>query len=445
MITAVNRDITNPDMNYLHTEAYTGGIDFEHNWKERTWYVASNSTFSNVLGSKEAILETQTSSARYFQRPDADHLSVDSNLTSLKGYGTTLRFGKRSKKRIQFQTSLTLRSPGHEFNDLGYMRYSDNIHHGTWVGYHIRNPFSIFRNFYLNMNYWMYWDYSGKLLSTSFNTNFNTQFKNKWYFNASITKDLENISTSMLRGGPSFKSPGSFEINYNVSSDHSKKVSFYTGNYHGWGDKNNENNHWYWFGINLKPMNSLSISIDPEYGMNQRDLQYIETSDFNGNDRYIFASLDQKTLYFTVRLNYTITPELSIQYYGQPFISSGEYSNLKRITDPVADNYEGRFHSFTGNEITYNTVDEQYEIDENLDGTIDYSVSNPDFNFQQFRSNLVVRWEYSPGSTVYLVWSQGRTTSGSNGRFDFGDDMDNLFGVQPHNVFLIKFNYWFSL
>jgi hypothetical protein len=72
MITAVNRDITNPDMNYLHTEAYTGGIDFEHNWKERTWYVASNSTFSNVLGSKEAILETQTSSARYFQRPDAD-------------------------------------------------------------------------------------------------------------------------------------------------------------------------------------------------------------------------------------------------------------------------------------------------------------------------------------------------------------------------------------
>jgi hypothetical protein len=192
-------------------------------------------------------------------------------------------------------------------------------------------------------------------------------------------------------------------------------------------------------------MNSLSISIDPEYGMNQRDLQYIETSDFNGNDRYIFASLDQKTLYFTVRLNYTITPELSIQYYGQPFISSGEYSNLKRITDPVADNYEGRFHSFTGNEITYNTVDEQYEIDENLDGTIDYSVSNPDFNFQQFRSNLVVRWEYSPGSTVYLVWSQGRTTSGSNGRFDFGDDMDNLFGVQPHNVFLIKFNYWFSL
>ncbi len=445
MVTAVNRDITNPDMNYLHREAYAGGIDFEHNWNDRTWYVASNSTFSNVLGNEEAILATQTSSARYYQRPDASHLSVDSSLTSLQGYGTTLRFGNRSKKRIQFQTSITLRSPGHEFNDMGYMRYSDNIHHGTWVGYYIRNPFSIFRNFYLNMNYWMYWDFSGELLSTYFNTNFNTQFKNKWRFNASLTQALENISTTMLRGGPSFKNPEMFELNYNISSDYSKKVSFYTGNYHGWGNNSSEKNHWYWFGIEIKPMNSLSLSIDPEFGSNYSQLQYIETADMNGENRYIFGSLDQKTFHFTFRINYTITPDLSIQYYGQPFISSGKYSDLKRITDPRAESFNNRYHIFSGNESIHDEVNEVYNIDENLDGTTDYTIDNPDFNFQQFRSNLVVRWEYSPGSTVYLVWSQGRTASGSNGRFNFDKDMDNLFGIQPHNVFLIKFNYWFSL
>ena len=111
----------------------------------------------------------------------------------------------------------------------------------------------------------------------------------------------------------------------------------------------------------------------------------------------------------------------------------------------MADSYDGRFHTFAGNEILYNSTDEEYNIDENMDGTNDYNIENPDFNFRQFRSNLVVRWEYSPGSTVYLVWSQGRTSSDSHGRFDFGKDMDNLFGTHPHNVFLIKFNYWFSL
>ena len=445
MVTAVNRDITNPDMNYLHREAYTGGIDFEHNWKERTWYISSRNTFSNVLGHEDAIVNTQTSSARYYQRQDASHLSVDSSLTSLSGFGSTFTFGHRGKKKIQFQTSLTMRTPGHEFNDLGYMRYSDQIHHGSWMGYHIRNPFSIFRNFYLNLNYWMYWDFGGKLLSTSFNTNFNTQFKNKWRFNFSMTKDLESISTIMLRGGPSFKSPGELGVNFNLSTDRSKNITFYTGNYHSFGNNNSSNSHWYWAGTRIKPINTLSISIDPEFGKNYNQLQYIEKVDNNGNDSYIFASLNQKTLYFTVRLNYTITPELSIQYYGQPFISSGEYSEFKRITNPSAESYGERFHSFVAGEINYNTDEEEYDIDENNDGIVDYSISNPDFNFQQFRSNLVVRWEYSPGSTVYLVWSQGRTASGSDGRFNLGNDIDNLFGIHPHNVFLLKFNYWFSL
>ncbi|NJO91579.1 MAG: hypothetical protein HC831_23420 [Chloroflexia bacterium] len=249
----------------------------------------------------------------------------------------------------------------------------------------------------------------------------------------------------MLRGGPSFKNPGIFEMNYNISSDYSKKVSFYIGNYHGWGNNSSEKNHWYWFGVEIKPMNSLSLSIDPEFGSNYSLLQYIETANMNGENRYIFGSLDQKTFHFTFRINYTITPDLSIQYYGQPFISSGKYSDLKRITDPRAENFNNRYHIFSGNESIHDEMNEVYNIDENLDGMTDYTFDNPDFNFQQFRSNLVVRWEYSPGSTVYLVWSQGRTASGSSGRFNFDKDMDNLFGIQPHNVFLIKFNYWFSL
>jgi hypothetical protein len=446
MITAVNRNIKNPALDYLHTAAYAGGIDFKHTWKERTWYVAGAGTFSNVRGDVNALINTQRSSARYFQRPDAGYLSVDSSLTSMSGYGSSLKFGRQGQKKIQFETSVSLRSPGLEFNDIGYMRTSDIIHHGTWMGYYKRDPFSIFRNFYLNMNYWMYWNFGGELLSTSFNLNFNTQFKNKWYLNGSFSRQNENISTNLLRGGPSFIVPGNWDLNLNVNSDQTKKLSFYAGSYYGFKDK--ESTSYYkefWAGVNIKPSNSISISIDPDYGYGIGELQYMNTVDYNGEKRYLFGEIAQKTMTLTFRFDITLTPELSIQYYGQPFVSSGKYSKIKMITSPRAKTYSDRFHIYTPNQISYNSADEIYQFDENSDGNIDYSTDNSDFNFREFHSNLVVRWEYLRGSTIFFVWSQGRSSSVSDGNFKYWNDMDQLFGEKPHNVFLIKLNFWLSL
>ena len=445
MITAVNRDITNPALNYLPTAAYTGGLDFSHKWKDRTWYVAGKAEFSYLKGDKKAILNLQQSSARYFQRPDANYVSVDSSRTSLAGYGGTIKFGRSSKKKVQFETSFTVRSPGLEFNDIGYMRYSDVIHHGSWVAYYIRNPFSIFNNFYLNTNYWMYWNFSGKRLSALTNMNFNSQFKNRWQINGNFTRAAENTSTNMLRGGPSFISPGSEEMNLNISTDQSKKFSFYIGNYHGLGDVKSYRYHEYWMGVNVRPMNALSISFEPDYSISNNQMQYVSTTKMANDPRYIFARLDQKTVSFTFRLNYTFTPELSLEYYGQPFISAGKYTEFKRTTNTIADRFKDRFSIFPANGISYNSNSNSYAIDEDINGNTDYLFSNPDFNFRQFRSNLVVRWEYLPGSTLFLVWSQGRTSSASDGSFAYGQDMKQLFGVQPNNVFLIKFSYWFSL
>ena len=445
IITAVNRDITNPALDYLHTAAYTGGIDFSHNWKERTWYVSGNAEFSYVKGKQEAMLATQQSSARYFQRPDASYLTIDSSRTSLAGYGGTFKFGRSSKKKIQFETSLTVRSPGLEFNDIGYMRYSDIIHHGTWVAYYFREPFSIFNNFYLNTNYWMYWNYSGKLLSMLTNTNFNSQFKNRWRINGNFTRIGENISTSLLRGGPSFIMPGGEEMSINISSDQSKKISFNIGNYHGFGDVKSSRYHEYWMGLNIRPMNALSVTFSPDYSISGNELQYVETVQMNKEPRYLFSTLNQKTASFTFRLNYTFSPELSLEFYGQPFVSAGKYTNFKRITNPNANRFGDRYHIFKTVEISKPNTDNNYSIDENSDGNVDYLISNPDFNFRQFRSNFVVRWEYLPGSTLFLVWSQGRTSSATDGSFVYGNDMKELFGTQPFNVFLIKLSYWFSL
>lgn len=447
IITAVNRNIDSPVLEYLHSAAYTGGIDFRHNWKDRTWYVAGNAEFSSVRGKPAALIATQRSSARYYQRPDASHLSVDSSLLSLGGFGSSVKLGKSSQKKLQFETSLTMRSPGLEFNDIGYMRSSDIIHHGTWVAYYIRNPFAVFNNFFLNTNYWMYWNFSGDLLSKHTNINFNSQFKNRWRLNGQFNMQSESISTTLLRGGPSFIKPGTQSFNINIGSDPSKKVSFFAGNYYGSGDVNSYLEHEYYASLNIRPANSISISIEPAYSISKAELQYItQTTDNDNNDNvYLFGKLDQKTLSLTFRVNYTINPELSLEYYGQPFISAGKYSDFKEITQPKADKFRERFYTYSTNQITFDSDNNSYSVDQNLNNNTDFTFSNPDFNFSQFRSNFVIRWEYLPGSTVYLVWSQGRTGNDSNGRFSYGSDMKDLFHITPHNVFLLKLSYWFAI
>ena len=146
-----------------------------------------------------------------------------------------------------------------------------------------------------------------------------------------------------------------------------------------------------------------------------------------------------------IRLNYSIRPNLSIQYYGQPFASKGEYSNFKSVTNSNAENYNDRFHQFSNEEISFNTANDEYEVDETGNGQTDYTIYNPDFNFVQFRSNMVVRWEYIPGSTIFLVWTQGRTggLETGPGNNEFRDLAKGLFDVKPHNIFLLKFTYRF--
>jgi hypothetical protein len=167
---------------------------------------------------------------------------------------------------------------------------------------------------------------------------------------------------------------------------------------------------------------------------------------YNGVDRYIFGSIDQKTISTSFRVNLNLSPNLTFQYWGQPFVATGKYYNYKFITDPMANNYRDRFWTYNSNQITFDT--DHFNIDENADGKTDYTFGKNDFNVKQFLSNLVVRWEYSPGSTVFLVWSQTRSYYTDSGQMDFFNNVGDLFNKSkniPHNVFLIKFSYRFGL
>ncbi|MBC8385270.1 MAG: carbohydrate binding family 9 domain-containing protein [Candidatus Cloacimonetes bacterium] len=448
MFTSVNRKIDDAHLNYLNKAAYSGGIDFLRQWKDKTYYLMATTAFSQIQGDKEAILEAQTCSARYFQRPDNKYASVDSNRTSLSGTAGSVIFGKSSSSRIKYQTGVSWRSPGFEINDIGYLRRADQINQFTWLGYWINQPFGIFRKFSVNANQWCNWDFGGINTSNSVNLNVHGTFKNSSNFGGGITRSFEYISNEILRGGPSAKRPGDWNGNFNFNSDGRKRINFSCGTNFGVGD--NDNNSFnsfnsYWINLRFRPNNQLRVSLNPSYNKYEQNLEYVATAEFEEEDRFIFSSLFQETTSLTFRVDYCITPNFSIQYYGSPFISAGKYSDFKRITDPKAENYDDRFYQYSEEEIDYDTDNEEYLVDENLDGTPDYYIYNPDFNYKAFNSNLVIRWEFSPGSNLYLVWSQNRSDYISDGVFSYYNDMKTLFYDHPHNVFLIKVNHWFSL
>jgi hypothetical protein len=446
MFTATNRSIKNEDLNFLHDAAYSGGFDFIHYWKDKTYYFSLKTVFSHVRGSPEAILETQESPVRYFQRPDADYIWVDPNRTSLSGHGGTMDFGKGGSAGLRFSTGVSWRSPGLELNDMGYLRNADVIMEWVWGNYRIAKPFSIFREISFNFNQWMGWDFGGEQIFNGGNFGTWGQFKNYWSLSTGMNRQGEGLSTSALRGGPALRWPGGWNGWIFVNSDSRKKLRIDMGTYFYYADQNDSRVNGVQIGVTYRPSKALSLSISPTYEFNLEELQYVTTEEeFGSEERYVFARINQKTLGITCRLNLSLTPDLSIQFYGQPFISAGKYSDFKLITDSRAKAYENRFRLFKDDEIGYDLDAEEVYVDENLDGGVDYSFEIPDFNFLQFRSNLILRWEYTPGSTLYLVWSQGRTESSLVGDFSIRNGMRDLLYIYPHNVFLIKFSYRFNL
>ena len=447
MFTATNRNIDDPSLEFLHKSAYSGGIDFIHNWKERTYYLAGNFSVSQVNGTQDAILGTQTNSERFFQRPDADHLSVDSTRTSLSGTGGMLKFGKGGNGKMQFETGATYRSPGLALNDIGFLRSSDLINQWTWISYRSLKATKTFRRYRFNFNQFSDWNFSGENTRYGFNVNSHVQLQNYWSFSTGSTIRSRRISTADLRGGPSIEYPGTANYWLWFGSDERKKLTFNANPWIFWGNQGFLRGHGISMGINFQPINALNISLRPFYEKTNDSQQYVTKTELADGYRFITARIEQNTASVSIRMNYSIRPNLSIQYYGQPFVSKGTYTEFKQITDSRNERYQDRFHTFTDSEINYDAPNNEYDIDENGDGETDYSFGNPNFDFMQYRSNLVLRWEYKPGSTLFLVWNKELTDNPQNDEFSLSESIRNFLDPdsKAHNIFLLKFTYRFVL
>ena len=445
IFTSTNRALDANLSNLLHKAAYTGGADFTQYFKNKSWMFNINAAFSLVEGSKKAIENTQESSARYFQRPDKNYARLDTNRTSLAGSGGRMQIMKLNG-HWNFLIASIWKTPGFETNDLGYIREADQILNILWAGYNQWEPKGIYKSFNINSDIYLVNDFGGDWVGEGFEWNANINLKNYWNGWSGGSFNTPSLSSGMLRGGPMMKMPGSTNLRFGLSTDFRKKLVFSVSANGSFENQKSSRNFNTGIDISYKPTNYIVFTISPNISRSFSELQYVTQTEYNNTDRYIFASIDQKTISTSFRINLNLSPNLTFQYWGQPFIASGKYYDHKYISQPMADRYKDRFVIYTPQQISLS--DNQYYIDENNDGINDYSFDRSDFNVQAFLSNLVIRWEYNPGSSLFLVWSQTRQGYNDSGNMDFVNDLGDLFNTKdnkPHNVFLIKFSYRFGL
>lgn len=419
MTTSTNRR-NDAATTFLSDNAYAGGLDYD--WRLSPKYsISGYVAASRIEGSTSAITRLQESTVHSFQRPDADYVETDLSATSLSGHAGSVSFGKIAGETIRFSSFIGYKSPGFDTNDLGFIRRADETSQSNWIQWRNFRPGKYVRTRNFNINQYQGWNFGGDRTYSGGNINSHWTFTNYYSVGGGINADAAPFRDRVTRGGPGVLGNRSkFNVWYYANSDNRKSLSFFFNGNH-WADTKNSSRHGYGPGFNWRPTSSMSLNMGFWYNLNRDDSQWVtnETLD-SGARRYVFGRIDQKTLSISTRFNYTMTPNLSLQVYAEPFVSAGSYSNYKELVDGRAEKYEDRYRPYA------------------------YSGS-ADFNIRSFRTTNVLRWEYRPGSQLFLVWQQGRSDSLDTGDFRFGRDFQGVFSAPSRNVFLVKFSYWVNM
>ena len=441
IFTATHRNIA-PEVSFLHTQAFSGGVDFNHNWKDRKYYVRGKGMFSRVQGSTEAITRTQSTLTHLFQRADASHVEVDPTRTDLTGTAGNFEIG-RGRGDWTYNFGGNFRSPELELNDIGFLRQADQIRQYANVRRLWNKPTSWFRQANVGLGQSTEFDFEGNYNRIQYDLNGFVNWKNNWWSELGAGHKPRIFTNTFLRGGDRWRfSDENFAFLFS-GTDGRKKFSMHAGYVYSQARQNNFQFRRYVLRFFYQPLDNLNLSLVNEYEQNPNKTQYVTQTNFGENTRYITGEIDNESLSMTLRINYSINPNLTIQYYGQPFIFKAQYNNFNFVTNAAAEDLNERVSVFNSNQISF--ADGLYSVDENEDGATDYVFGDPNFNFVQFRSNLVLRWEYIPGSELFLVWSQGieGISDIDNGLFEAADNV--IFDQQIRNTFLVKWTYRFVL
>jgi hypothetical protein len=437
--------------NEMSRDALVAGLD---GWtafdEDRTWGMSAYGAFTTVRGTPERLTELQYSSGHYYQRPDADHVSIDSSATSMSGYVGRVVVAKQ-KGSVMFNAALGVISPGFEVNDLGYTFRTDvvNMHLGT--GYRWTEPGLLFRQAELGIAAFQSYDFGGTNIWRGIFHFGGMTFHNFWGLSWHYAYNPWTYDNRRTRGGPLVHMPPGWEFGIEVNTDSRKQIeaSLSFSSYM----RSNEPEVNFEVGVQWKPSPSFRLSFNPGFSKDRSLVQWVTnvddaTASATYGARYVFATIDQTTFSGSVRLSWTFSPKLSFQLYAQPLISAGHYHAYKELAQPSS--YFFTIYGEGASTITpilgSDGAVEEFEVNpDGLGPAPTFRFGNPDFNIKSLRGSAVLRWEYLPGSVVYFVWTQNRADVDNSGEFRFRKSLSTLVDTQADNVFMIKLTYWFSM
>ncbi|HVR40463.1 MAG TPA: DUF5916 domain-containing protein, partial [Thermoanaerobaculia bacterium] len=424
------------DLAYLRNNAYLGGIDgYTYFGKDKKWLLEWLGSGTMVEGSPDAIARTQKSAARYYQRPDAEHVELDPTRTSLTGFSTRAMLGKQTgvwRPNLQIQAY----SPGFEMNDVGFMQRTDMITTHAVLHYSDEKVRKYTRAVSAWIGKYQNWNFDHDQLANGLHSSWSVDFKNYWYSWGWAGIYGPRFDDRRTRGGPLMRRPTGRGFGLGGGTDSRKKVQaeLWTDNDH-YTDGGFFHNFGLW--LNYKPTTSVRLSITPTFQRSRELSQYVATQDDPSatatyGKRYIFSTIEQRTLDVGVRAEWTASSRLSFQLYLQPFVASADYHGFKELTRPRTREFR-----------PYESI--AYLAEENSYRANSVTFANPDFNFRSVKGNAVVRWEFRPGSALYVVWNENRSDDAIEGDFRFRRDLRAIPNAPSRDVFLVKISYWLPM
>jgi uncharacterized protein DUF5916 len=448
LLTAVDRRLDDSALaGLLRSSAYLAGVDLNRYWDNQGWVLDGFVTGSLVRGDPAAIARTQRSPARYYQRPDAGNFSLDTTRTSLAGYNGVVSLTKLSGRWLG---SLTLqdKSPGYETNDVGFEVYTNRRAVATDIGYSEYRPGRLFRNYRVELFTTHEWDYDWNRITFDIGLKQVARFRNFWQTTLTSHFYPATSDDHLTRGGPIAHAPAARELNLLLDSDPRRR--------HTIGLEAD----WYWDvagahylslspSLTLRPGTNLQIALTPNVVSQHLKAHYVQTEpDATATGtfgaRYVFAELRQTQVAFETRINWTFTPTLSLQLYAQPLISANKFGGYKELRAPRT--YDFAVYGRDQGSITPNAGG-GFTVDPDGPGAAaPFTVADQSFNFRSLRANLVLRWEYRRGATLFLVWQQSRSNQADGvGDFDLGRDFRSLRSTPADNLLAVKLSYWLGL
>ncbi len=442
VVTGVHRGIDNAGglNNVLARDAVTGGVDWRLRFEQGKYELTGWAGFSRVAGDAGAIDRVQRSSARYFQRPDADYLTYDAIRTSLSGYTASVRADKNAGRLTLWGIQVGVKSPGFEINDIGQMARADAIDFNADLQLQDTKPNRVFRYVRVGHAVAGQWDFglARQFLRLSQSSSF--VFRNFWSLGMGVGYSPRAMSNTLTRGGPYMETPHGWNLQARLSGNQRSPTTWNAGvSYRR--DELDGSATSVSAGLTTRPGPQWEASITPRYTRSVNAQQYIATlgggSAATFGRRYVFGFVQQSTIAAQFRLNYAFSPNLTVQGYAEPFAASGRFYGFGELAR--ARTFGLRTYGVAGGTTITRQPGGRFAV---TDGAANFGFASPDFNILSFRSNLVVRWEWSAGSTLFLIWQQSRSDLLPTGNLVSTGSLWDATSAPGDNFLALKVSYW---